>query len=185
MRADDDLSIRDATPADAADVQAVYARSVETACASYETVAPDVDEMRRRMTTLIEAGYPYLIADIGGVFAGYACASGYRPRAGYRWTVEDSVYVVPGFGDRGIGKRLLAALIARCEALGHRQMIAVIGDAENLASIRLHASLGFAHVATFRAIGWKAVGGVPGRWLDSVQMQRPLGDGDSRPPDGL
>ena len=184
MAADDAVSIRDATAADAADVRAIYARSVETACASYETVAPDVDEMRRRMTALIDAGYPYLIAEVGGAFAGYACASGYRPRAGYRWTVEDSVYVAPGFAGRGIGRRLLAALIARCEAQGFRQMIAVIGDAENLASIRLHASLGFAHVATFRGIGWKAVGGAPGRWLDSVQMQRRLGDGDTRPPDG-
>jgi L-amino acid N-acyltransferase YncA len=184
MAADDDVSIRDATPSDAAHVQAIYARSVETACASYETVAPDVDEMRRRMTALIEAGYPYLVAEVDGAFAGYAYASGYRPRAGYRWTVEDSVYVAPGFAGRGLGKRLLATLIARCEALGFRQMIAVIGDAENLASIRLHATLGFTHVATFRAIGWKAIGSIPGRWLDSVQMQRPLGDGDGRPPDG-
>lgn len=184
MAADDIHSIRDASPADAADVRAIYAHSVETACASYETVAPDVEEMRRRMTALMDAGYPYLVAEIDGTFAGYAYASGYRPRAGYRWTVEDSVYVAPGFAGRGIGKRLLAALIARCEALGFRQMIAVIGDAENRASIQLHASLGFVHVGTFRAIGWKAVGDGPGRWLDSVQMQRRLGDGDLRPPAG-
>lgn len=88
----------------------------------------------------------------------------------------------PAVAGRGIGRQLLSALIARCEALGFRQMIAVIGDAGNLASIRLHAALGFDHVATFRGIGWKAVGGAPGRWLDSVQMQRRLDDGDTRPP---
>lgn len=185
MAADGICSIRDATPADAADVRAIDAHAVETACASYETVAPDVDEMRRRMAALIDAGYPYLVAEFDGTFAGYAHASGYRPRAGYRWTVEDSVYVAPTFAGRGIGRQLLSALIARCEALGFRQMIAVIGDAGNLASIRLHAALGFDHVATFRGIGWKAVGGAPGRWLDSVQMQRRLGDGDTRPPDGV
>ncbi len=177
-----EVAIRDATRGDAPAIQMLYAYNVETGFASYEYVAPDLDELCRRIDALIDAGYPYLIAEINGAFAGYAYASSYRSRAGYRWTVENSVYVAPSYGSRGIGRRLMQTLIARCEALGYRQMIAVIGDGENAASIALHRALGFTHIGTFRGIGYKTVGDAPGRWLDSVQMQRTLGEGRRTPP---
>lgn len=174
--------IRDARSEDADAVRALYAHEVAHAFASYEYVPPDLDEMRRRMAAIREAGHPWLIAEIDDVFAGYAYASAFRSRAGYRWTVENTVYVRPEFHRRGIGKALLQALIERCTAQGHRQMIAVIGDATNTASIALHRAMGFELVGTFRGIGWKAIGDAPGRWLDNMQMQRRLGDGDATPP---
>ncbi|MFZ5637395.1 MAG: GNAT family N-acetyltransferase [Pseudomonadota bacterium] len=174
--------IRDARLEDADAVRALYAHEVENGFANYEYMPPDLEEMRRRMTAIRESGHPWLIAEIDGDFAGYAYASPFRSRAGYRWTVENTVYVRPDRHRRGIGKALLEALIERCTALGHRQMIAVIGDATNAASIALHHAMGFEHVGTFRGIGWKAVDDGPGRWLDNVQMQRPLGQGDTAPP---
>lgn len=192
MSATASIAIRDARIGDAVDgdagtddaiaVRALYAHEVATGFASYEYAPPDVDEMGRRMRAILDGGYPWLIAEVDGVFAGYAYASSFRSRAGYRWTVENTVYVAPALHGRGIGRALMQALIARCEALGFRQMIAVIGDATNIASIALHRSLGFEHVGTFRGIGWKQVGSAPGRWLDNVQMQRPLGAGKDAPP---
>jgi L-amino acid N-acyltransferase YncA len=176
------LSIRSASLDDAAAVRTVYAHEVETAFASYEYEAPDVDEMRARMSAVLDAGYPWLIAEADGDFAGYAYASGFRSRAGYRWTVENTVYVGPQYHRRGIGRALMLALIERCEAQGFRQMIAVIGDASNLGSIALHRSLGFELIGTFSGIGYKTVGQLPGRWLDNVQMQRVLGAGSTEPP---
>jgi len=191
------LRIRDATLADASAVRALYAQEVANGFASYEYAPPDEDEMRRRMRSILDAGYPWLIAEIegahdganhdtgDGAFAGYAYASSFRSRAGYRWTVENTVYVAPHAQGRGVGRALMQALIARCTALGYRQMIAVIGDATNTASVALHRSLGFEHVGTFRGIGWKQVGDAPGRWLDNVQMQLRLGVGQSHPPEPL
>jgi phosphinothricin acetyltransferase len=169
---------------DAVAVRALYAHEVATGFASYEYAPPEVDEIRRRMRAIRDAGYPWLIAELDGAFAGYAYASSFRSRAGYRWTVENTVYVAPALQGRGIGRALMQALIARCEAAGFRQMIAVIGDATNVASIALHRSLGFETVGTFHGIGWKQVGDAPGRWLDNVQMQRVLGPGADAPPSG-
>lgn len=176
------LSIRDAILGDAEAVSALYAHEVETAFASYEYEPPDLDEMRRRMVAIADAGYPWLIAEIDGGFAGYAYASSFRSRAGYRWTVENTVYVDPRQHRRGIGRGLMLALIERCTAQGFRQMIAVIGDGSNAGSIALHRGLGFQHVGTFQGIGYKTVGSLPGRWLDGVQMQRALGAGSAEPP---
>jgi L-amino acid N-acyltransferase YncA len=176
------LSIRDANLDDAEAVRALYAHEVETAFASYEYEPPDLDEMRRRMTAITDAGYPWLIADIDGDFAGYAYASSFRSRAGYRWTVESTVYVDAARHRRGIGRALMQALIERCTARGFRQMIAVIGDGSNAGSIALHRGLGFQLVGSFQGIGYKTVGGLPGRWLDGVQMQRALGAGSTEPP---
>lgn len=182
MDAPTPLCIRDAVAADAVAVAALYAGEVVGGFSNYEYVPPDAAEMALRMAAVRQAGCPWLVAELDGAFAGYAYASGFRSRAGYRWTVENAVYVDPGCARRGVGRALMEALIARCEALGYRQMIAVIGDAANAASIALHRSLGFEHVGTFRGIGWKQVGDAPGRWLDNVQMQRRLGPGDSLPP---
>lgn len=175
--------VRDALQLVAADlthipaITAIYAEAVVHGTASWELEPPDVAEMARRMAAVQAQGYPYFVALTGATVAGYAYASAYRPRPGYRFTVEDSVYVAPGWQGLGIGRRLLAAVIDATSALGYRQMIAVIGDSGNAASIALHAALGFTHAGLLRSIGFKH-----GRWLDGVLMQRALGEGDATLP---
>ena len=107
---------------------------------------------------------------------GYAYAAPFRTRSAYRYSIEDSIYVAPTAGGGGIGGALLAALIEQCAALGYRQMMAVIGDSGNLASIGLHEGLGFRRVGLLPAVGFKL-----GRWVDIVLMQRALGGGASDP----
>jgi phosphinothricin acetyltransferase len=133
--------------------------------------------MLRRYAEVLAKGLPYLVAEIAGQVAGYGYCALYRSRPAYRYALEDSVYVRDGMHGRGIGSALLAQLIHGAEALGYRQMIAVIGDSGNAASISLHARLGFLRVGTLRSTGYKL-----GRWVDSVLMQRPLGPGDGSPP---
>ena len=172
-----DLIIRDVTPADLPVISAIYASEVRDHVNTYEYDVPDEAEMQRRMRGIVEAGYPYLVAELEGQLLGYAYASSYRARAGYRFTVENSVYVAAGQQGNGVGAALLERLIAECEARGYRQMVAVIGEPANTASIRLHEKFGFQLIGVFRGIAWKH-----GRWLDTVQMQRALGDGDAVPP---
>lgn len=167
-----DLVLRPTAAADMGAITALYASEVREGVATYEYVEPDVGEMTRRWQAIVAAGYPYFTASLDGHFAGYAYASGYRSREGYRWTVEDTVYVAPGLHGRGIGRALLQRLIEDCTSLGFRQMVAVIGDRTNAASIALHEKLGFRTVGVFEGLGRKH-----GRWLDTVQMQRPLGNG--------
>lgn len=169
--------IRDALAADLPAITRIYAHEVLHGAASYETVPPDLAAMQLRHAAIAAAGYPYLVAEVDGECAGFAFASSYRPRDGYRWTVEDSVYVDSAFQGQGVGRALLAELIAQCTGLGYRQMIAVIGDGTNHASIALHEGAGFTTVARFAGMGWKL-----GRWLENVQMQRSLADGSSSPP---
>jgi phosphinothricin acetyltransferase len=145
--------------------------------ASFEEEPPSSGELLRRYEDVTRRGLPYLVADVGGAIAGYGYCSLYRSRSAYRYTLEDSVYVRPGSEGRGVGGALLAELIRRCEAAGYRQLVAVIGDSANAASIGLHASQGFLHAGTLRSTGFKF-----GRWVDSVIMQRPLGPGDGSPP---
>lgn len=168
--------VRAATDADIASITAIYAAEVRDFVNTYEYDAPDQAEMRRRMHGVVEAGYPYLVAEVEGRIAGYAYASGFRARVGYRFTVENSVYVAAEWQGHGIGSVLLERLIVECEARGFRQMVAVIGEAANAGSIRLHERLGFRHIGTFPGIGLKH-----GRWLDTVFMQRALGPGTSEP----
>ncbi len=170
-------TIRPATPADLPQIQAIYAHHVVHGLASFEEVPPDVEEMRRRFATLTEAGFPYLVAEVEGRVLGYSYCGPYRPRPAYRFSVENSVYLAPEAGRRGIGRRLLETLIERATALGKRQMVAVIGDSANHASIGLHTALGFRIVGKVEGAGFKH-----GRWVDSVLMQRPLGPGASTPP---
>ncbi|WP_411832056.1 N-acetyltransferase family protein [Pseudoxanthomonas mexicana] len=172
-----DPTLRNATPDDVAAITAIYAAEVRDFVNTYEYDVPDEAEMLRRMRGVLDAGYPYLVAERDGRIAGYAYASGYRARAGYRFTVENSVYVAADQQGRGIGAALLQRLIDECALRGYRQMIAVIGEPANTASIRLHERFGFRMVGVFRGIAWKH-----GRWLDTVQMQRSLGDGDAAPP---
>ena len=171
------LLIRPSRDEDVTTLAAIYANSVNTESASWEYEPPGVEEFAQRRADVMAKGFPYLVAEVDGNIAGYCYASSFRGRIGYRFVVEDSVYVLDEMKGRGIGKKLLMALIAECAALGYRQMVAVIGDSENVGSIKLHAACGFEHAALFKGIGFKF-----GRWLDSVQMQRPLGEGSATLP---
>lgn len=171
------LRVRTATLADVPAITALYAREVREGVATYEYDAPGEVEMAARMQAVIGHGFPYLVAEHDGNFAGYAYASSYRGRSGYRWTVEDTVYVLPEAHGKGIGSALLAQLIEQCEACGFRQMIAVIGESANGASVALHEKFGFRTVGIFQGLGRKQ-----GRWLDTVQMQRALGSGNNDSP---
>jgi phosphinothricin acetyltransferase len=142
-------------------------------------IAPDIEEVARRRAGVAALGLPYLAAEDDGAVIGFAYAGLFRPRPGYRFTVEDSVYVAPGAQGRGVGKALLRTVIAQCEALGMRRMLAVIGDSSNTASIALHRACGFGGEAVLPGVGWQF-----GRWLDLVVLHRALGEGDATPPDG-
>jgi phosphinothricin acetyltransferase len=172
--------IRPTRPADLAAIHAIYADEVRNRTASWELEPPDLEEMQRRYAAIVDAGYPYFVAEAEGGVVGYAYASAYRPRKAYRFTVENSIYVAPGQQGKGIGKTLLRALMDECADRGFRQMIAVIGDSGNLASRALHASLGFALIGVAPALGYKN-----GRWLDQVLMQAPLGTGAGSAPGEL
>lgn len=171
-----DLLVRPATLSDIAAITAIYRPAVIDGTASWEYDPPDEAEMARRFAAIDAAGYPYLAAEKAGTVIGYAYASAYRTRPGYRFTVENSVYVAAGTQRSGAGRVLLAELIERCAAKGYRQMVAVIGDSSNQASIGLHRAQGFTFCGVIHAIGWKH-----GRWIDSVLMQRALGVGDGAP----
>ncbi len=169
--------IRAAADADLPAIAELYAHHVLTGTASFEVAAPTVDEMRRRRRDVLSHGLPYFVASLSDTaIAGYAYATEYRSRVAYRHTVEDSVYVDPVCVRRGAGRALLTAVIAACETLGYRQMVAVIGGSDNAASISLHAALGFRHAGVLPAVGRKF-----DRWIDTVLMQRALGPGASTP----
>ncbi|KRA62274.1 GCN5 family acetyltransferase [Caulobacter sp. Root656] len=172
------LLIRPSIDADVPAITAIYGWNVLNGLGTFEEVPPDAAEMGRRRAAFLAKGLPYLVAERNGVVVGYAYAGPFRLRAAYRYTVEDSVYVGPEAVGQGVGKALLAALIDACEALGLRQICAVIGDSGNAASIGLHAALGFERRGVFPAMGYKF-----GRWVDLVWMQRPLNGGGSRDPD--
>jgi phosphinothricin acetyltransferase len=188
MQAVDAVMIRPSAAEDVPTITAIYAHHVLHGTASFETEAPSHAEMARRRAGILDRSMPYLVASDGETVLGYAYAGPYRPRAAYADTVENSIYLRPDLVGRGIGRQLLTALVAACEALDLRQMVAVVGDSANLASIRLHQSCGFRMVGVLQSVGWKH-----GRWLDSVLLQRSLGDGDAirpgihrkaAPPDG-
>ena len=166
------IPIRPAQPRDLAVITRIYDHAVRHGTASFEIEPPDESEMARRYETMRAGGYPYLVAELGGEITGYAYAGPYRARPAYHWSVEDSIYIAPQSQRRGIGRALLERLIVDAEAGGFRQMIAVIGDSANTASIELHRTAGFRMVGTFENVGFKF-----DRWLDSVLMQRPLGIG--------
>lgn len=163
------LLIRASVDTDVEAFHAIYAHSVINETATFEYLPPTHEEFALRRMAILQAGYSYLAAERDGRVVGYAYTSAFRARVGYRFTVEDSIYIAPDCKGQGIGKQLLAALIAESIASGFHQMIAVIGDATHTASIQLHAGSGFVPVARYEAIGFKF-----GRWLDSVHMQRSL-----------
>ena len=171
------MEIRPAELADLPEIQAIYAHHVLQGTGSFEEVPPSVEEMVGRFEASTARSWCWLVAcDATGVL-GYAYYSQYKNRSAYRFTAEDSVYVRDDVRGQGVGKALVGQLIEHATARGFRQMVAVIGDTENIGSIGLHASLGFARAGQLRAVGWKF-----GRWLDSVMMQRPLGAGDTETP---
>lgn len=172
------LLIRDAAEADMVRVAEIYAPHVLHGLATFEEVPPDAAEMATRRRTVTGLGLPWLVAEREGHILGYCYATPYRPRAAYRHTIEDSVYVAEGQAGQGIGSALLGALIARCEQGPWRQMLAVVGNSGNAGSIALHRRHGFAHAGTLTSVGFKL-----GGWVDTVLMQRPLGPGDSSLPD--
>jgi phosphinothricin acetyltransferase len=170
-------TLRLATDADIPAITAIYRPAVLQGTASFEVEAPGEEEMLRRFRTITDGGYPYFVAELGDRVVGYAYASSYRTRPGYRFTVENSVYIAPEVQGKGVGRMLLAALVQDCTAQGFRLMVAVIGDSANFASITLHRRAGFTFCGTIHSVGYKF-----GRWLDSVIMQLPLGDGDATAP---
>jgi len=171
------LLVRPSTEADLPAIAGIYAHAVRHGTASFELDPPDEAEMARRRAAVLDGGYPYLVAERDGQLLGYAYAGAYRTRPAYRSTVEDSIYVSPAAQGQGVGRALLEALIAECEARDFRLMVAVIGDEESKGSIALHASLGFEPVGILKGIGYKH-----GRWLSTVLMQRALGRGAAEPP---
>ena len=172
------VQIRAARPSDVPAIRRIYADHVLHGLASFEEKPPAMAEMRRRFASVRKGGYPYLVAVVGGRVVGYCYANTYNSRSAYRYTVEDSIYIASSMAGRGIGRALLTELLAQCEALGCRQMVAVIGDSGNKASIGLHAALGFKRSALLQSVGFKF-----GRWVDSVLMQRKLGQGDRSLPE--
>jgi L-amino acid N-acyltransferase YncA len=169
--------LRNSLEADMREVTAIYAHHVRDGTASFETTPPALEEMCRRRYDILAKGLPWLVAVSNGTVAGYAYSGLYRPRAAYRDTVENSIYMRPDFIGRGIGGQLLRMLIEECEVRDLRQMIAVVGDSANLASIQLHERCGFRTVGVLRSVGYKH-----GRWLDTVLLQKVLGRGDTGPP---
>jgi L-amino acid N-acyltransferase YncA len=172
-----EASLRTATAADVAAITAVYRPAVLHGTASFELEPPDEAEMLRRFEAIAAGDYPYFVAELDGRVVGYAYANAYRTRPAYRFTVEDSIYLAPEAQGKGIGKVLLNALIDTSTAKGYRLMVAVIGDSRQFASIALHRSAGFTFCGTIHAVGYKF-----GRWLDSVIMELPLGEGDKSTP---
>lgn len=168
--------VRDATPADFPSIAEIYAHHVTHGAASFEETPPDTDELLRRHATVLGYGLPWIVAEFDGRVAGYSYATPYRPRAAYRHTIEDSIYIDQALRGRGLGRALLLALIARCEAGPWRQMIAVIADPAG-GSSELHRRAGFETVGTLRAVGFKH-----GQWRDTLLMQRALGAGDTTLP---
>lgn len=171
------VQLRPAQLTDLPAIHAIYAHHVLHGLASFEEEPPSEEEIGRRYRDVTGRGLPYLVAEYGIDVAGYGYCAPYRARSAYRYALEDSVYVRHDMTGRGVGKALLDELIVRCEALGYRQIIAVIGDSGHAASIGVHAACGFLRVGTLRSVGFKF-----GRWVDSVLMQRPLGPGDATRP---
>ena len=169
--------IRPSTATDLPAITSIYAWNVLYGTGTFELEAPDVIEMARRRDDVLGKGLPWLVIELEGQVLGYAYANHFRPRRAYRFCVEDSVYLAGDATGQGLGRLLLVELLGRCEAAGVRQMLAVIGDSQNLGSIGVHRTLGFEQVGVMQSIGWKFE-----RWLDVVIMQKNLGQGAATDP---
>jgi phosphinothricin acetyltransferase len=174
------VAVRDAVADDLSVIHSIYAHHVAHGFGTFDEVAPSASDFAKKWRGIADAGLPWLVAVDGQGVVGFAYAAPFRPRSGYRYTLEDSVYIRDDMRGRGVGGRLLPPLVARCEASGARQLLAVIGDSENASSIALHAKAGFAHMGTIKSVGFKL-----GRWVDVVFMQRALNGGDATMPPAL
>jgi len=163
-----DLVIRPYTPADIAAVTRIYGHYVRETVITFETEEPSEAEMASRFSAIAEKGHPLLIGEMDGGVIGYAYASTYRPRAAYRFTCEDSIYLAPSAVGHGLGGQMLTRLIEDASKAGLKQMLAVI-TAERANSIRLHEKAGFRMIGRYAALGYKF-----DRWLDIVHMQKAL-----------
>jgi L-amino acid N-acyltransferase YncA len=175
--ASSNLILRPSEARDLATITQIYAHAVRHGTGTFELEAPDEREMTRRRAEVLDRGLPWLVAEQAGQVRGYAYANHFRPRPAYRYCLEDSIYLAPEAQGQGLGTLLLAELVSRCEAAGARQMVAVIGDSENLGSMGVHKRLGFETTGMIRSSGWKF-----DRWLDVVLMQRELGAGHRNAP---
>jgi phosphinothricin acetyltransferase len=169
--------IRPSLEADVPAVTAIYAHHVLNSTGTFETEAPSAQDMAHRRADVLSKGLPYLVAVDGDRVIGFAYGNWFKPRPAYRYSVEDSIYLAPGQHRKGLGRALLAELIARCEARGIRKMMAIVGDSANKGSVGVHLALGFEQVGKIEACGWKF-----GAWRDIVIMQKTLGFGDKEPP---
>ena len=172
------LLIRDSQDTDLPHIARIYGHHVQHGTGTFETEPPSVQDMATRRTDVMGKGLPWLVLEHQGAVVGFAYANWFRPRAAFRYAVEDSIYLAPDAAGKGWGRALLTELLARCERTGMRKAIAVIGDSANAGSIGLHRALGFEHTGTVTACGWKF-----GRWLDIVLMEKTLGLGDRSAPD--
>ena len=172
------MIVRPATEADAPALAAIYGHAVLHGFGTFEEVPPSAADMDARRRAVQDQDLPYLVAEAGGRVLGFAYAAPFRPRAAYRYTLEDSVYVAPESQGQGVGRAVLSAVIGACEALGVRQLVAVIGDSGNEGSIALHRALGFQPAGVHKSVGFKH-----GRWVDIVLVQKALNGGDDSLPD--
>ena len=171
------LLIRPSDDKDIAAITAIYAHHVLHGTGTFETEAPSASDMAARRADVLSRGLPYLVAVREGNIAGFAYGNWFKPRPAYRYSVEDSIYLAPDLQRKGLGRALLAELLARCEAAGIRKVMAIVGDSANAGSVGVHRAVGFMHVGTVDACGWKF-----GAWRDIVIMQKTLGLGDTQPP---
>jgi len=169
--------IRPSRDEDVPAITAIYAHHVLHGTGTFETEPPSIADMRTRRADVLSKGLPYLVAEQDGKIAGFAYGNWFKPRPAYRYSVEDSIYLAPDQHGQGLGRALLAELLARCEAVGIRKVMAIVGDSANAGSIGVHQALGFTQVGTIDACGWKF-----GAWRDIVIMQKTLGLGDTQPP---
>ncbi len=173
-----EITVRACEDTDIRAITEIYRHRVLTSPATFEIEPPNDEEMASRRRAIVEGGFIYLVAEQNEAIVGYAYVSSYRPRPAYRLTVENSVYIRPGYERRGIGRMLMENLLKQCEKKPIRQVIAVIGDSANKASVKLHRSLGFRMIGVHQSVGYKF-----DRWLDSVLMQKDVGGGDRTKPD--
>ena len=169
--------IRPSRDEDVPAITAIYAHHVLHGTGTFETEPPSIADMRTRRADVLSKGLPYLVAEQDGKIAGFAYGNWFKPRPAYRYSVEDSIYLAPDQHGQGLSRALLAELLARCEAVGIRKVMAIVGDSANAGSIGVHQALGFTQVGTIDACGWKF-----GAWRDIVIMQKTLGLGDTQPP---
>lgn len=173
------LTLRPSTDADVPAIAAIYAHHVLHGTGTFETTPPTEAEMAARRADVLAKGLPYLVAENDdGRVIGFAYCQWFKPRPAYRFSAEDSIYLDPAAAGQRIGHKLLAELLKQADAAGIRKLIAVIGDSENVPSIGVHRAVGFRHVGTIEACGWKF-----GRWLDIVLMEKAIGEGSRTPPE--